>query len=632
MNSRANFFVLQVCLSTKICWESLLTFSSLAFRGVPITRDWPAPLGEEISWDRILKSLPNITPSPTGRLPSHFRLIDVLQRRCVTVGPSFNGSFAALSYVWGSSMGVGQAGPAVDLHNPPHTIEDALHACKELCQQYLWIDQICINQDDPVDKANQIASMAAIYSSASLVIVAARGESVHSGISGMHLARQKLQSRESFLDFKLTSVPDFDRDISSSIWSTRGWTLQEVALANIKVYFSSTGVWLQYEEYGEEIRYSVDFDRFTSPDIIQKSTPFAAFSKHLREYTTRKLTYEYDIYNAFSGIITALFGGPDTEIYGLPEPYLGPALLWAPSEHGPPPNIRVFRDNLGHDPVLNPLLPSWSWASVTGKVKIPRLVSWGEMIPLVKWARIASSSRPSTPTLIDEEYQEGSIWGSKTKGTRLYLAILWSHSGFDSSSRFALLQSDDDTQSSLGSLTQRWPSPRDFWSEVSSRSSRSPTYPGLDIPGLSTQDDFQIAQLQPGVLLTRADCARVWVDPNGDFREGDHGALIGGLYGGKQGLIPQEDSLKAGDFKCVAISLTHELEETVRFTEKTNQDSGELRKGISMQNPEPFECAPVINVMLIGGEGEFSYRLGVGWVLFRRWIDLERVFETILLR
>lgn len=582
--------------------------------------------------------LPNITPSPIGRLPSDFRLIDVGTRHCVTVGPTFDGTFTALSYVWGSGMGVGQAGPAFDLHNPPHTIEDALHACKELGQKYLWIDQICINQDDPEDKANQIASMAAIYSSASLVIVAARGESVHSGLSGMHLARPKLQARESFLDFQLASVPDFDADISGSIWSTRGWTLQEVALANIKVYFSSTGVWLQYEEGGKETRYSVEFDRFASSTTRMPSTPFYTFSNHLRSYTPRKLTYEYDIYNAFSGIMTALFGGPEKNIYGLPEQHFNYALLWAPSKGGPPPSIRVLRSNVGQDPVPNPLLPTWSWASVAGGVEIPRAADPDNMTPLVKWARIAPSSQPSTPTLIDEEYQQKAF---DLTEPRFYLAILWSYLAFDSPSPFAPLQPGDTAQTRERKLKlkQRWPYPRDFWLEVSSGGSKSPTYPGLDILGLTGQDDSKIAQLQPGVLLTRTQSAHVCVDPDGYFRDREHGALIGMLYGGDRGLILRGDSPKARVFECIAISLANGESEVYKLIEKGCPDLRKARK--DMWSDEEYSWAleflqsssqPVINVMLIGREGQFSYRLGVGWILLRRWIDLERVFETILLK
>lgn len=541
-------------------------------------------------------------------------------------------------------MEVSQAQSAVDLHKLPHTIEDALCACQHLGQKYLWVDQICINQDDPADKANQIASMAAIYSSASVVIIAAYGESVRSGISGMHLVREKLQARASFLDFEFVSVPDFNRDISSSIWSTRGWTLQEAVLANTKLYFSSTGVWLNYQEETYQIFRSFKFHLHTGSTALEWST-FFDFSDHLQRYTSRQLTYEYDIYNAFSGIIMALFGGPEKDVYGLPEQHFDQTLLWAPSEGGPARSIRVLRNYPDRDPVPNPILPTWSWASVTGESQVTRAGRLGNMVPLVKWARTAPCSQPPTPTVIEPQ-TEKCTWNRTIHGSPefgYFLAVLWSHSGFDSPSPFAPMQPGDDTQTSEREFGQRWPSPRDFWHEVSSGSSRSPTYPGLGIIGLTGQDDSKISQLQPGVLLTRAQSTYVWVNPDGYFRVGDHGALIGQLYGRDRGLIPRGGSPKAGVFKCIAISLAHEPNLVQNSTDGRWQDpvksvvdrwshEKRLRFYSELLPMNPPGLPPVINVMLIRREGQFSYRLGIGWVLFNSWIKAERVFETILLK
>lgn len=597
---------------------------------------WPKPLGKGILWDRMRELLPSIDPSPFGRLPSGFRLIDVEQRRCVTVGPTFDGTFAALSYVWGSAMGVAQAGPAFDLHNPPHTIEDALHVCQQLRQKYLWVDQICIKQDDPTDKANQISCMAAIYSSASFVIVAAHGESVHSGISGMHLARGNLQARESFLHFQFASGPHFGKDISSSIWSTRGWTLQEVVLTKIRLYFSSTGVWLNFTEDRLEFWHSVEFDRRITLSTFMRS-PFFDFCEFLQRYTPRKLTYEYDIYNAFSGIITALFGGPDRDICGLPEQNFDHALLWAPSPRGPPPSIRVLQNNSDRDRVQNPLLPSWSWASVRGEVGVTR--ASGDMVALVKWAHIAPSAQLPTPILIEPQLEEFP-WDDKLN-PRFCLAVLWSYLCFDSPSPFAP-HPPNNTGTNLGDLTLRWPSPRDFWHEITSGGSRSPTYPELGISGLTGEDDFKIAQLRPGILLTRAQSAHLWLDPNGYLRNSDHGARIGQLYGEHRGLVLRGDSPKVGVFKCVAISLSDGegqnmkivLESRTRLKRPNFTLSDEENWDIfSAEDPGNLvKYTPFINVMLIGSEGPFSYRLGIGWVLFQRWIDIQRVFETILLK
>jgi hypothetical protein len=55
------------------------------------------------------------------------------------------------------------------------SIEDAIRVCWEFDEQYLWVDSLCIIQDDPEDKAKQIGIMEEIYSASVLTLVAAGG-------------------------------------------------------------------------------------------------------------------------------------------------------------------------------------------------------------------------------------------------------------------------------------------------------------------------------------------------------------------------------------------------------------------------------------------------------------------------
>ena len=51
--------------------------------------------------------------------------------------------------------------------------------------RYIWVDALCIIQDDPTDQSYQIGEMATIYSSASLTILAASGENSDAGLPGL---------------------------------------------------------------------------------------------------------------------------------------------------------------------------------------------------------------------------------------------------------------------------------------------------------------------------------------------------------------------------------------------------------------------------------------------------------------
>ena len=54
----------------------------------------------------------------------------------------------------------------ISFHNLPQTIKDAIIVTAELGLEYLWIDALCIIQDDDADKGVELARMGDIYSKA----------------------------------------------------------------------------------------------------------------------------------------------------------------------------------------------------------------------------------------------------------------------------------------------------------------------------------------------------------------------------------------------------------------------------------------------------------------------------------
>ena len=88
----------------------------------------------------------------------------------------------ALSYVWGNSVQVTleekhalrlrtEGGLSDRYADIGTTIKDAMYLCERIGEQYLWVDGLCIKQDDEEDKARQISNMNQIYSCAFLTIV-----------------------------------------------------------------------------------------------------------------------------------------------------------------------------------------------------------------------------------------------------------------------------------------------------------------------------------------------------------------------------------------------------------------------------------------------------------------------------
>lgn len=53
----------------------------------------------------------------------------------------------------------------------PKTFKDAVHSCGQLGYEYIWIDSLCIIQDDKNDFDKECSRMHEIYSGAHCVIV-----------------------------------------------------------------------------------------------------------------------------------------------------------------------------------------------------------------------------------------------------------------------------------------------------------------------------------------------------------------------------------------------------------------------------------------------------------------------------
>ncbi|KXH51918.1 heterokaryon incompatibility protein, partial [Colletotrichum nymphaeae SA-01] len=103
--------------------------------------------------------------------------------------------YVALSYVWGqassatatlANIAALQTPGALNGQDIPSTIRDAMELTRILGERYLWVDRLCIVQDDNDAKPAQLQGMADIYGGAALTIVAAQGrgadEPLHHGL------------------------------------------------------------------------------------------------------------------------------------------------------------------------------------------------------------------------------------------------------------------------------------------------------------------------------------------------------------------------------------------------------------------------------------------------------------------
>jgi hypothetical protein len=89
------------------------------------------------------------------------------------------GTYAALSYCWGTKGNLTTTKDTLDPFTTeipavkiPATLKDAIQIAKSLGYQYLWIDALCIIQDDELDWQRESGRMAQVYGNADLVIAA----------------------------------------------------------------------------------------------------------------------------------------------------------------------------------------------------------------------------------------------------------------------------------------------------------------------------------------------------------------------------------------------------------------------------------------------------------------------------
>jgi hypothetical protein len=101
----------------------------------------------------------------------------------------------------------------------PATIDDAITVCGKLRERYLWVDSLCIVQDDAESKASEISRMDLIHSSAFLNVVAVAGDNADFGLPGVsRVERSTLQKKEKLSDCEIVQVlPSLPKAVDSSV-------------------------------------------------------------------------------------------------------------------------------------------------------------------------------------------------------------------------------------------------------------------------------------------------------------------------------------------------------------------------------------------------------------------------------
>ncbi|KAK4454478.1 heterokaryon incompatibility protein-domain-containing protein [Podospora aff. communis PSN243] len=321
-----------------------------------------------------------------SRLPT--RIIDVnpdtpgVDARLVrTTGE--HAEYLCLSYCWGGPQKITATKaslPALEKSIPVHqlggALQDAIQATRQMGFRYLWVDALCIVQDDAENIQSEISQMGSIYTNAFAVIVAAgsaastepflyhnRGLEWRQFLEGCPV--QIKPPSGSVQSLQLVATRNVAaRRVGQEPLDTRAWALQESMLARRKVVFSTYDVFVECRtELGlTPLRRSFVkgyFYRNPSPNLLldfgSPEKIGRVWSQILLCYTEREMTNPEDRLNAFQGITDAIRLRFDGNFH------FGIALAW-PVTLG----WRARNQSEGR----SARAPTWSWGCLNCPVKL----------------------------------------------------------------------------------------------------------------------------------------------------------------------------------------------------------------------------------------------------------------------
>jgi hypothetical protein len=171
-----------------------------------------------------------------------------------TADQRITGHYIALSHCWGKlkkeerfctyTDNIHDLKQDIPFNKLPPTFRDAVTATRALNVRYLWIDSLCIIQEDPEDWKIEAARMEDVFNSAYCTIAASSSASSLGGFLGNRKERAVIGINTAKGPLYLAeAIDDFRKDVEQGILNTRGWVYQERALSRRIIHFTSTQVY-----------------------------------------------------------------------------------------------------------------------------------------------------------------------------------------------------------------------------------------------------------------------------------------------------------------------------------------------------------------------------------------------------
>ncbi|KAI1085472.1 HET-domain-containing protein [Whalleya microplaca] len=157
-------------------------------------------------------------------------------------------AYACLSYCWGPNVedvlktttsNLNNHYNEITLGSMPKSIQDAVRVCKGLRIPYLWVDSLCIVQDDHDEWLKDACMMDHIYLNSHVTITALEPDSCKTGFLGKQrfgLPEWQYQLKIHGSSQEVVIRPQVDQTVECSL-DKRGWCLQEMLLPYRRLCF-----------------------------------------------------------------------------------------------------------------------------------------------------------------------------------------------------------------------------------------------------------------------------------------------------------------------------------------------------------------------------------------------------------
>ena len=306
--------------------------------------------------------------TPPTRL---IKIDEQVPRLCISAEQGDCSVYATLSHCWGKLKflrlrkdNTHSLMAAIPSDGLTKTFQDAIEIARRLGFSWLWIDSLCIVQDDADDWRKESSLMTNVYGQSSLNIMASAASD---GRTGCLFERDSSFPRGGQVEVEVggvrriydyTDSEIYTKNVQSSPLVSRSWVLQERLLSKRRLFYGTSDIIWECKIVSKSVTYPDELPSiFYRHEHLSKREIWQSWRDILQAYTRTFLTFRSDKLVAIAGIVRNVHEKTGDQ-------YL--AGIWASNLHK-----ELCWHVVSAGGTRNYLIPSWSWAATDSRIEMP---------------------------------------------------------------------------------------------------------------------------------------------------------------------------------------------------------------------------------------------------------------------